>query len=85
VLDGAGDWRDRIRGVRANASCRSHAELEAATELDDGDPQDLAGRYLGLRRLLPGLRVIGGCCGTDERHVLAMADAFREPAAALAG
>ncbi len=68
-----GAWLERVRGVRANASCLSHAELEARTELDDGDPEDLAGRYLGLRRVLPALSVIGGCCGTDDRHVAAMA------------
>jgi S-methylmethionine-dependent homocysteine/selenocysteine methylase len=68
-----GAWLERVRGVRANASCLSHAELEASTELDDGDPDDLAGRYLGLRRVLPRLSVIGGCCGTDDRHVAAMA------------
>lgn len=73
VLRSGGDWRDRIGGVRPNASCRSHAELEASTELDDGDPADLAGRYLGLRRVLRRLRVIGGCCGTDDRHVAEMA------------
>jgi len=81
VLAEGGGWRERIRGVRANASCRSHAELEEATALDDGDPQDLAGRYLGLRRALPALRVIGGCCGTDERHVLAIAQAFAKAGA----
>ena len=68
-----GTWLERVRGVRANASCLSHAELEASTELDYGDPDDLAGRYLGLRRVLPRLSVIGGCCGTDDRHVAAMA------------
>jgi methionine synthase I (cobalamin-dependent) len=67
--------------VRANASCRSHAELEASTELDAGDPEDLAGRYLGLRRLLPRMSVIGGCCGTDDRHVAAIARRWQEEAA----
>lgn len=81
VLQAGGAWRERIRGLRANASRRSHAELEASTELDDGDPDDLAGRYLGLRRLLPRLSVIGGCCGTDDRHVAAMARAWRGLAA----
>jgi S-methylmethionine-dependent homocysteine/selenocysteine methylase len=66
----AGDaWLERVRGVRANASRMSHAELDAATELDDGDPDDLATRYVELRRLMPKLNVLGGCCGTDIRHV----------------
>jgi S-methylmethionine-dependent homocysteine/selenocysteine methylase len=66
----AGDgWQRRIRGVRANASTMSHAELDAATELDAGDPEDLAARYARLREDLPQLSVLGGCCGTDHRHV----------------
>jgi len=82
VLAAGGGWRDRIGAVRANASMLSHAELDAAEELDDGDPADLAARYLGLRDLLPGLEVVGGCCGTDVRHVTAIADAWLANAAA---
>jgi homocysteine S-methyltransferase len=69
MLAAGGDWRARIRGVRANASRRSHAELDAATELDDGDPQELGALYRAMRPLLPTLAVVGGCCGTDHRHV----------------
>lgn len=72
-LDDVGPWRDRIGGVRANASTLSHAELDEAVELDDGDPDDLADRYGDLAGALPGLRVVGGCCGTDHRHVDAIA------------
>ena len=71
-----GDARERIHGVRANASTRSHAELDEAEELDSGDPADLAERYVALRRDLPGLEVVGGCCGTDIRHVTAICDAW---------
>ena len=67
--------RERVRGVRANASARSHAELDEATELDAGDPADLAARYAGLTAQLPNLNVFGGCCGTDHRHVAAIAEA----------
>ena len=82
VLAEGGAWRDRIGAVRANASMLSHAELDDAEELDDGDPTDLAARYLALRDLLPGLEVVGGCCGTDARHVTAICDAWlAEPAA----
>lgn len=77
-LAGGAAWTSRLRGVRANASCRSHAELEASTELDAGDPDDLAGRYLGLRQLLPRMSVVGGCCGTDDRHVAAIARRWTE-------
>ena len=66
VLDGP--WLDGVRGLRANASTMSHAELDEAEELDDGDPADL-GAHAGLRDGLPNLNVVGGCCGTDQRHV----------------
>jgi homocysteine S-methyltransferase len=73
-----GEWRDRVWGVRANASAKSHAELDEADELDAGDPQELAGHYPLLRERLPNLRVAGGCCGTDERHISAIAAALRD-------
>lgn len=69
VLQAAGPWRDRIVGVRANASRRSHAELDESPDLDDGDPDELGRQHVALRALLPNLRVVGGCCGTDHRHV----------------
>jgi S-methylmethionine-dependent homocysteine/selenocysteine methylase len=68
-------WVKRIRGIRANASRCSHAELNDAPELDTGDPIELGERYAELRALLPHLTVIGGCCGTDHRHVTAMCEA----------
>jgi S-methylmethionine-dependent homocysteine/selenocysteine methylase len=71
-----GEARLRIRGLRANASTLSHAELDEAEELDSGDPADLAQRYLALRRDLPELEVLGGCCGTDIRHVTAICDTW---------
>jgi S-methylmethionine-dependent homocysteine/selenocysteine methylase len=71
-----GDARERIHGLRANASTLSHAELDEAEELDSGDPADLAQRYVALRRDLPELEVVGGCCGTDIRHVTAICDAW---------
>ena len=71
-----GEARRRIRGLRANASRLSHAELDEAAELDSGDPADLAERYVGLRRELPELELLGGCCGTDIRHVTAICDAW---------
>jgi homocysteine S-methyltransferase len=69
--------RARIAGLRANASRMSHAELDAAEELDDGDPRDLAERSVALREHLPRLTILGGCCGTDQRHVAALAAAWR--------
>jgi homocysteine S-methyltransferase len=76
VLDGTSAWVSRIGGLRANASSLSHAELDEMVELDEGDPADLAARYVALRSLLPSLRVLGGCCGTDHRHVAAIAQAW---------
>jgi homocysteine S-methyltransferase len=67
--------RARIGCVRANASVRSHEELDGCEALDRGDPAGLAEYYKELRSLLPGLRVLGGCCGTDEEHVRAIASA----------
>jgi S-methylmethionine-dependent homocysteine/selenocysteine methylase len=76
ALDDDDDWTQRIRGLRCNASRQSHAELDAAEQLDDGDPAEFAEGYLELRRLLPRLNVVGGCCGSDLRHVTAVAHAF---------
>jgi S-methylmethionine-dependent homocysteine/selenocysteine methylase len=64
-----GPMRDRIGGIRANASRRSHAELDLATELDDGDPVEFGHFYGAFARYLPNLRLVGGCCGSDHRHV----------------
>ena len=64
-----GDWRARIGGVRANASRLSHAELDAAETLDDGDPEEFGRLYGALAGRLPNLRIFGGCCGSDHRHV----------------
>ncbi len=77
VLEGDGRWRERIMGLRANASTMSHAELDEATELDDGDPPDLGRRYAGLKERLPRLTVLGGCCGTDHRHVTEICAAWK--------
>lgn len=71
-----GESRGRIGGLRANASTLSHAELDEAEALDSGDAADLAERYVALRSALPGLDVVGGCCGTDIRHVTAICDAW---------
>jgi S-methylmethionine-dependent homocysteine/selenocysteine methylase len=71
-----GPWLERLRGLRANASALSHEQLDGADGLDDGDPIDLAERHLALRGTLPGLKILGGCCGTDIRHVTSICDAW---------
>lgn len=63
------DWVGRIRGIRANASRCSHAELDRATELDAGDPVELGRMYRELRGRFRHINVLGGCCGTDHRHI----------------
>lgn len=68
-------WVQRIHGIRANASAKSHAELDESETLDSGDPLDLGRRYLSLRRAFPQMRILGGCCGTDHRHVAAVCEA----------
>lgn len=79
VLDGArrqGDaWLGRFKGFRANASSKGHAELDESASLDRGDPDDLARRLAALQRA-HGLRVVGGCCGTDAEHISAIARAL---------
>ena len=69
VLETGGAWTSRIGGIRSNASRMSHAELDEADTLDDGDPGELGRLNADLMRFLPNLRVVGGCCGTDHRHV----------------
>ncbi|HEY6126431.1 MAG TPA: homocysteine S-methyltransferase family protein [Steroidobacteraceae bacterium] len=76
ILDELGAKVRRVRGLRANASRRSHAELDASTDLDAGDPVTLGSEYRALQRKLPALTVVGGCCGTDDRHVAAIARAM---------
>ena len=82
VLEPGAAWNDRVMGLRANASRLSHAELDEAEELDTGNPEELALEYVALRERLPRLTVLGGCCGTDGRHVEAMCSTWLdEPAA----
>jgi S-methylmethionine-dependent homocysteine/selenocysteine methylase len=73
-------WTARIRGVRANASRRSHQELNDAPDLDAGDPIELGGQYRDLLRLHPQINVLGGCCGTDHRHIECISLACRTAA-----
>lgn len=82
LKEGSG-WQERILGTRVNASKMSHAELDEAEELDEGDPDELAEYHEEVRNLLPNLRVFGGCCGTDDRHVGAIVRRMFDGARAL--
>jgi homocysteine S-methyltransferase len=77
VLERDAAWMKRLRGLRANSSRRSHAELDNATELDAGNPEELGAQYGNLLRRFPHINVLGGCCGTDFRHVESISWACR--------
>jgi S-methylmethionine-dependent homocysteine/selenocysteine methylase len=70
-------WIQRVRGIVANASRCSHAELDEAEELDDGDPNELGQQLAEIRRRFPHINVLGGCCGTDMRHMSSIARAAK--------
>ena len=76
-LDEGGGWLRRMRGLRANASRRSHAELNEAPDLDAGDPAELGLQYRDLVRRHPHINVVGGCCGTDRRHLECISQACK--------
>lgn len=80
ALEQGGAWISRLKGLRANASRLSHAELDAATELDAGDPVELGAQYRALLRRFSHIRVLGGCCGTDHRHVACIGVSCKEAA-----
>ncbi|WP_242131442.1 homocysteine S-methyltransferase family protein [Aestuariivivens marinum] len=67
-------WKSRIKGIRANASCKSHEELDQSTKIDVGDKDELGKLYAQLKSLLPNLNVYGGCCGTDASHLASICD-----------
>jgi S-methylmethionine-dependent homocysteine/selenocysteine methylase len=76
VVERGGPWIERLGGIRANASRKSHAELDQAVDLDSGDPTELAAEYRALAPYLPATRVLGGCCGTDHRHVARICESW---------
>ena len=76
VISTGETWLQKIHSLRANASKCSHAELDEAEELDEGNIDELAAQYRKLKKLLPNLNVLGGCCGTDSRHIDAICRAF---------
>ncbi|MBY3207186.1 homocysteine S-methyltransferase family protein [Rhizobium laguerreae] len=81
ALDHGSAWVKRISGIRANASTMSHEQLDNSETLDAGDPEDLGRRYRKLIDRMPALSVLGGCCGTDHRHVAAICEACLPQAA----
>ena len=75
ALEGGEGWTKRVRALRANSSAKSHAELDESPELDEGNPTELGAQYRELRARLPHVNVLGGCCGTDHRHIRKIAAA----------
>jgi S-methylmethionine-dependent homocysteine/selenocysteine methylase len=80
TIKSAGRLAGRIRGLRANASKRSHKELDESPDLDAGNPVELGAEYRELKSVLPKLSVVGGCCGTDHRHVAEICKALKAAA-----
>ena len=78
VLQPNSNWARRIKGIRANASIKSHAELDESETLDEGNKEELAKEYQNLKSLLPNLTIIGGCCGTDHTHMEKIGEAWFE-------
>ena len=76
ILNPESTWTKRIKGLRANASDKSHAELDESETLDVGNIEELASKYQELKTLLPNLNVIGGCCGTDHTHMNKICEAW---------
>jgi S-methylmethionine-dependent homocysteine/selenocysteine methylase len=74
-------WMRRIRGIRANASCLSHAELNDRADLDEGHPESFGHEHAALRERFPHINIFGGCCGTDIRHINAVVDSALRPGA----
>jgi S-methylmethionine-dependent homocysteine/selenocysteine methylase len=77
VLEPGASWTERIRCVRANSSALSHAELDESTEIDEGDPAELGQQHREILKTLTNVNILGGCCGTDERHIDAIFQACK--------
>ena len=79
ILDAGKDqpWIQRVKGLRSNASKKSHAELDESTELDRGTVGEFGADHQRLAGAFSHLRVFGGCCGTDDEHVREIAKAIK--------
>jgi homocysteine S-methyltransferase len=75
ALEAGSSWVKRLRAIRGNSSCKSHAELDNSPELDTGNPQELGQQYAELLRRFPHINVLGGCWGTDHCHIACISEA----------
>jgi homocysteine S-methyltransferase len=73
ALADAGPWLERLRYVRPNAARMEKIALCSLGHLEDGDPVELGEQMAEVARMLPRTDIIGGCCGTDERHLAEIA------------
>jgi len=72
----SGDPRlKRVQGLMPNASSKSHEELDEAKELDEGNPAELAEQLHEIRKGMPWVNILAGCCGTDSRLAKAICEA----------
>lgn len=70
----------RFQGIQGNASAQDFTTLSRASDLLSSDPASFAQASLNLRTLAP-LRIFGGCCGTDGRHIRQLARRLTKPPA----
>jgi len=78
AADAQGAWKvlsGRLLGIQANTSRLSPEALDGRGELDTEAPGDFAAALITLHRRY-GLKILGGCCGSDHRHLEAVAQAY---------
>lgn len=74
----AGPWTSRLHGFRPNASKMEKLALCKLGHLEEGDPVELGRLMGGLARRYPHMNVWGGCCGTGDTHLRAIARNVRQ-------
>jgi S-methylmethionine-dependent homocysteine/selenocysteine methylase len=72
-----GPWLERVRSLRPNASMAEKQALCQIGHLEAGDPELLGAHLAGLAKRLPHIDVWGGCCGTWDDHLGAIARRLR--------
>ena len=65
--------RKRMAGLLANTAALKPEELDNSEELVEEDPQTFGRTVASLHGEL-GMKILGGCCGTDERHIEHLAE-----------
>ncbi|HBZ55601.1 MAG TPA: homocysteine methyltransferase, partial [Syntrophobacteraceae bacterium] len=60
--------RSRVVGLLANTAALNPEELDGSAALVEEDPEIFGDSVAALHHEL-GMKILGGCCGTDERHI----------------